>query len=62
LAVLDEVTGALIASYDTSPGVEGIAFASPTRMWTVAETGSRRWLEGIPFHPLLFALDPILLK
>lgn len=61
-AVLDEATGAVVATYETSPGVEGLAFASPTRLWTVAEAGSQRWFEGLPFHPLVFALNPELLK
>ncbi|HEX7926963.1 MAG TPA: hypothetical protein VF678_05170 [bacterium] len=61
-AVLDEATGAVVATYETSPGVEGLAFASPTRLWTVTEAGSQRWFEGLPFHPLVFALNPELLK
>jgi sugar lactone lactonase YvrE len=62
LAVLDGRKGTPIATYDVAPGIEGIAFASPTRLWAVAEVGSQRWLGGIPFHPLVFALDPAQLK
>jgi sugar lactone lactonase YvrE len=62
LAVLDGASGKELARYKTSPGIEGIAFASPTRLWAVAEVGSQRWLHGLPFHPLVFALEPGLLK
>lgn len=66
-----DATGRLLARYEIPAGTEGIAFDDTGRLWGVSEAGVRRfddhWLLRliypvyrlfVPFHPVIFALDP----
>jgi hypothetical protein len=62
LKKLDAASGAVLASYDMVIGVEDIAFDAQGRLWTVSEAGSLRWSRWSHAYPVLFSIDPALLR
>ena len=54
--------GALLTSYDMVIGVEDISFDAQGRLWTVSEAGSLRWSRWSHAYPVLFSIDPALLR
>jgi hypothetical protein len=59
---LDKRTGQVLASYAAPAGIEDIAFDGNGRLWASSEAGSRRWSNWPTFYPMVFAVDPALLK
>jgi hypothetical protein len=60
---LDVATGRVEREYQAAPGIEGIAFDADGQLWAVSEAGARHYYDSwrglvLPFHPLIFALDP----
>ena len=62
LRKLDVNTGAVLASHEMVIGVEDIAFDEEGRLWSVSEAGSRRWSHWSVSYPLVFSMDPRLLR
>ncbi|MFL6716523.1 MAG: hypothetical protein ACJ8G3_09200 [Burkholderiaceae bacterium] len=62
LKKLDAASGAVLASYDMVIGVEDISFDAQGRLWTVSEAGSLRWSRWSHAYPVLFSIDPALLR
>jgi sugar lactone lactonase YvrE len=65
---IDRATGQVERHYEAPAGIEGIAFDGTGRLWAVSEAGARHfhdqnWMALVlPFHPLVFAIDPALLQ
>jgi sugar lactone lactonase YvrE len=65
---LDLATGTVERRYAAPPGIEGIAFDSKGRLCAVSEAGARHVYDHFfarrvsPFFPLVFEMDPGLLK
>ncbi len=62
LRKLDVNSGAVLASHDMVIGVEDIAFDQQGRLWSVSEAGSLRWSRWAVAYPLVFSIDPGLLR
>lgn len=58
LVKLDRKSGATVARYEMPAGAEGISFEADGSIWTLSESGSRRWSEWKSFYPLAFRYDP----
>ncbi len=65
---IDRATGQVERHYEAPAGIEGIAFDGTGRLWAVSEAGARHfhdqsWMALVmPFHPLIFAIDPARLE
>lgn len=59
---LDAGDGRILATFEAPVGIEDIGFDAEGRLWAVSEAGTRRWLNWQTFYPLLFRLDPALLR
>ncbi len=59
---LDPRTGAIEAEFDMPAGIEDIGRDEQGRLWSVSESGTRRWQGWTTFYPLVFRFDPALLK
>jgi hypothetical protein len=65
---IDPATGQVERHYEAPAGIEGIAFDGAGRLWAVSEAGARHfhdqsWMALVlPFHPLIFAIDPARLE
>ena len=53
----DPKTGAVLASYAMSAGIEDLGFDADGVLWTVSEAGSRRWHNWPTYYPILFSID-----
>ena len=62
LQKVDPETGMVMASYAMPAGIEDVEFAPGGRLWTVSEAGSRRWSSWRTFYPLVFSVDPGMLR
>jgi hypothetical protein len=62
LKKLDVTSGAVLASHEMVTGVEDIAFDEQGRLWSVSEAGSLRWSRWAVSYPLVFSMDPRLLR
>jgi hypothetical protein len=62
LARIDPKTGAEIASHDMPAGIEDIGVDSSGLIWAVSEAGAKKYLGWPTTYPLVFAIDPKLLK
>lgn len=59
---LDRKTGAVVARHEMVIGIEGLAFDGEGRLWSVSESGARKYLSWSKYFPLLFAIDTAKLK
>lgn len=62
LRKLDGATGAVRALHEMVIGVEDIAFDEQGRLWSVSEAGSLRWSRWAVSYPVIFSMDPRLLR
>lgn len=62
LMQLDVASGEVRARYAMPAGIEDLSFDSAGQIWTLSEAGSRRWLGWDTFFPVIFRLDPALLR
>ena len=62
LLTLEPATGAAILRLDMPAGIEDISFAPDGGLWAVGEAGSKRWLGWETFFPVVFRLQPDLLR
>jgi hypothetical protein len=62
LLQLDQATGAVLQRFAMPDGIEDIAFDPQGGLWAVSEAGSRRWLGWNTFFPVVFRLQPALLR
>jgi hypothetical protein len=62
LLLLDQGTGAALQRFEMPAGVEDISFDPDGGLWAVGEAGSKRWLGWTTFFPVLFRLQPALLR
>ena len=59
---LDRRTGEVMAMREMVAGVEDLAFDSAGRLWTVSESGSRKYAHWKSHFPFVFAIDPAKLE
>jgi outer membrane protein assembly factor BamB len=62
LQKVDAETGMVMASFAMPAGIEDLEFAADGRLWTVSEAGARRWSAWRTFYPLVFSVDPKVLR
>jgi sugar lactone lactonase YvrE len=62
LLTLDPATGAVMQVLTMPAGIEDISFDPEGGLWAVSEAGSKRWLGWTTFFPILFRLQPALLR
>jgi hypothetical protein len=62
LLTLDPETGDVIQSLTMPAGIEDISFDPEGGLWAVSEAGSKRWFGWKTFFPLVFRLQPALLR
>jgi hypothetical protein len=62
LQKVDAETGVVMASFAMPAGIEDLEFAPDGRLWTVSEAGSRRWSGWQTFYPVVFSVDPGVLR
>jgi sugar lactone lactonase YvrE len=62
LLQLDPRTGAILKRFAMPAGIEDISFAPDGGLWSVGEAGSKRWLGWKTFFPVVFRLQPDLLR
>jgi hypothetical protein len=62
LLQLDPRTGAMLRQFAMPAGIEDISFAPDGGLWAVSEAGSKRWLGWKTFFPVVFRLQPELLR
>jgi hypothetical protein len=62
LLTLDPETGAVLQRVVMPVGVEDISFDPEGGLWVVSEAGSKRWLGWTTLFPLIFRLQPALLR
>jgi hypothetical protein len=62
LLQLDPRTGAILKQFAMPAGIEDISFAPDGELWAVSEAGSKRWLGWETFFPVVFRLQPDLLR
>jgi sugar lactone lactonase YvrE len=62
LLQVDRRTGAILKRFAMPAGVEDISFAPDGGLWSVSEAGSKRWLGWETFFPVVFRLEPELLR
>lgn len=55
---VDAADGRVIAEYAVPAGIEDLAHGPDGRLWSVGESGSKRWLGSATFYPLIFELEP----
>ena len=53
----DPKTGAVMAGYAMSAGIEDLGFDADGVLWTVSEAGSKRWHNWPTYYPILFSVD-----
>jgi len=61
LSRLDSATGQEVARYDMPAGIEDLG-SDGRLIWSVSEAGAKKYLGWKTHFPLIFALDPALLK
>ena len=54
---VDPGTAAVLARFETAPGIEGIEFGADGKLWATSENGSRKYLGRGPEYPLIFEID-----
>ena len=59
---MDVTDGRVVAEYAVPAGIEDLAHAPAGKLWAVGEAGSKRWLGSATFWPLIWEIDPALLK
>jgi len=59
---LDQDTGAVLQRLAMPAGIEDVSFEPGGGLWAVSEAGSKRWLGWATFFPVLFRLQPDLLR
>jgi DNA-binding beta-propeller fold protein YncE len=59
---VDPASGQVLASYALVSGTEDISFDGRGGLWAVSEAGSLRWRSWRTSFPVVFRLDPELLK
>jgi streptogramin lyase len=62
LLQLDPRTGAVLQEFAMPAGIEDIGFDRKGGLWAVSEAGSKRWLGWTTYFPLIFRLQPALLR
>jgi outer membrane protein assembly factor BamB len=62
LLQLDRRTGAVLKRFAMPAGIEDISFDREGGLWSVSEAGSKRWLGWNTFFPVVFRLEPDLLR
>jgi sugar lactone lactonase YvrE len=62
LLLRDQHTGAILQRFAMPAGIEDISFAPDGGLWAVSEAGSKRWLGWKTFFPVVFRLQPDLLR
>jgi hypothetical protein len=62
LLTLDPRTGDVMQSLTMPAGIEDISFDPEGGLWAVSEAGSKRWFGWKTFFPLVFRLQPALLR
>jgi hypothetical protein len=62
LLTLDLETGDVMQLLQMPAGIEDISFDPEGGLWAVSEAGSKRWLGWTTFFPILFRLQPALLR
>jgi hypothetical protein len=62
LLTLDPATGDVMQLLQMPAGIEDISFDPAGGLWAVSEAGSKRWLGWKTFFPLIFRLQPALLR
>jgi hypothetical protein len=62
LLTLDPATGAVMRALTMPAGIEDIGFDPEGGLWAVSEAGSKRWFAWKTFFPLIFRLQPALLR
>ena len=59
---LNPQTGAEAAAFDMPIGIEDLAFDETGKLWAVSEAGSRIHSKWAQVFPLIFQVDPSLLR
>ncbi len=62
LLTLDPKTGDVMQLLTMPAGIEDISFDPEGGLWAVSEAGSKRWFGWKTFFPLIFRLQPALLR
>ncbi|KAF0231104.1 MAG: hypothetical protein FD175_973 [Beijerinckiaceae bacterium] len=62
LSRIDPSTGAEIARYDMPAGIEDLGTDSSGLIWAVSEAGAKKYTGWKTNFPLIFAINPALLK
>ena len=62
LLTLDPATGAVMQQLNMPAGIEDISFDPKGGLWAVSEAGSKRWIGWTTYFPLIFRLQPGLLR
>jgi hypothetical protein len=62
LLQLNPRTGAVLQRFGMPAGIEDVSFDPKGGLWAVSEAGSKRWLGWTTYFPLIFRLQPALLR
>jgi len=62
LLQLDPRDGAVLKRFAMPAGIEDIGFDPQGGLWAVGEAGSKRWLGWATYFPVVFRLEPALLR
>jgi hypothetical protein len=62
LLQLDRRTGAVLRRFAMPAGVEDISFDPDGGLWAVSEAGSKRWFGWKTYFPVVFRLQPAMLR
>jgi hypothetical protein len=49
--------GKALAEHEVPVGIEGLAFDSSGKLWSVSEAGARKYYDWPVLFPLVFAID-----